>query len=208
MLSSPASSASPCWFLLSLLVVHVGHDYHGLSIHSRGPLSIPIGLHGLMSSCVACCPLDWTPTDFRCSVSPSNTGLSICSSRKHSTFRTLVVSASFHVVPVARGNYHGLVSFISRSAAPVAFVDPHRYSLICFTWSLLLVATTTDFFDYLFHVACLTPMDYRFIHFTLHVVPCRSYRLPRTLDSINSFHRSLWRLVPHRYSFSRGLLST
>jgi hypothetical protein len=40
---------------------------------------------------VACCPLDWTPTDFPCSVSPSNTGLSIRSSRKHSTFRTLVV---------------------------------------------------------------------------------------------------------------------
>jgi hypothetical protein len=51
MLSSPASSAGPCWFLLSRC----------LGFHSRGPLSISIGLHRLLLSRVASHPLIGLP---------------------------------------------------------------------------------------------------------------------------------------------------
>jgi hypothetical protein len=156
-LTSPASPAGPCWFLLS-------HCY--LGVHSRGPLSVQIGLHGLF-------------------LVRSSRGLASTDSCYNS-----------HLVPVARCNYHRLLLHgnMERSGLLLLFLyaftslvdhpfdsDSHGLSIhSLFTWlvvhSIGLPRTIDSYCSSgplgIHHTAA---------HSFISHGPCCSLQLPRTL---------------------------
>jgi hypothetical protein len=146
------SSAGPCClFLLSRF----------LGFHSRGPLSIPIGLHGLvlflLSICVACSVL-LTPTDsyrhfltWPLLVLPTPTDSSLI----HSSGPCDVCTTTpqfIHMVPVARCNYHGLFftliySFSRKHSMFRTLVVAHSVCLLIHSSRnpMPIVSTITDY---------------------------------------------------------------